>query len=73
MDKNKIDKAVARKLKSYGYSAEDLTEEEMKELREECEIELGGGIVLDGVLFNPEIGMRRIRREFERKLKEKQS
>lgn len=57
--KNKIDETIKEKLEFYGLTEEDLTAEEMEELREEVETELEGGMILDGVLFNPEILYRK--------------
>ena len=71
MDKAKIDAAMAEKLAENDLTAEDLTEDELKQLREEVECELNGGAILDGVLFNPEIFSRKMRKEWERRQREK--
>ena len=72
MDKTKIEAAMAEKLEEYDLTAEDLTEDEIKQLREEVECELNGGFVLDGVLFNPKIFSRKMKREWELRQKSKE-
>ena len=59
---DKIDKAVEGKLLMYGYIPEDLTSEEMDRLRKECELELRGGVVFDGVLFSRAVEGRKMQR-----------
>lgn len=44
------DKLIKEKLDEYGLTAEDLTAEQLKELRQEVQVELAGVIVLDSVL-----------------------
>lgn len=50
MDKTKIEAVMAERLKLHGLTADDLTEAELEQLREEVEFELNGGAILDGVL-----------------------
>lgn len=47
---NMEDKLIKEKLDEYGLTAEDLTAEQLKELRQEVQVELAGVIVLDSVL-----------------------
>ena len=56
---------IKNRLAERGLTAEDLTQEEMCQLRQETDAEERGEIVLDGVLDNPSLLYRRILREFE--------
>ena len=47
-----IKKLMQEKLKSYDFTEDDLTQDELSELREEVVAELNGKTVLDGVLFS---------------------
>lgn len=57
-----MEKKIIERLSVYGLKPSDLTEEELNTLKEEIKIEEEGGIVLDGVLSNPEIQMRAFKR-----------
>lgn len=48
----KIAKLMKSKLDSYGFTEDDLTQEELSQLKEEVEAELKGSIIMDGVLFS---------------------
>lgn len=50
-----IESKITEKLKQYGFSVGDLTEEELAALRDEIEAEAQGVIILDGVLFHKDI------------------
>lgn len=50
--KNKIAQKIKEKLELYGFQEDELTSEEMLELRQEAQAELNGYIILDGVLFH---------------------
>ena len=47
-----IQEQINKELQHYGFTKEDLTADEMAQLKEEIQIKLQGGFVLDGVLFN---------------------
>lgn len=53
-----MDDKVLQALQEAHLDVEDLTDDELKQLREEVEIEAEGGMVLDGVLTNPNIRIR---------------
>lgn len=53
-----MDDKVLQALQEAHLDVEDLTDDELKQLREEVEIEAEGGMVLDGVLMNPNIRIR---------------
>ena len=59
MGKN-IEFQMKKKAESHGVSLDLLTSEELKLLREEVEKEAKGFFVIDGVLHNPAIILRRI-------------
>ena len=48
---DEIQKEIQIELESKGFVTEDLTQEEMAELRKEVEAKLDGALILDGVLF----------------------
>lgn len=48
----KIAKLMKSELDSYGFTEDDLTQEELYQLKEEVEAELKGSIIMDGVLFS---------------------
>lgn len=50
---------INSKLEEYGLTAEDLTQEEMTQLRQEIEAEERGETILDGVLDNPSLYYRK--------------
>ena len=47
-----IQEQINKELQHYGFTEEDLTPDEMAQLKEEIQVKLQGGFVLDGVLFN---------------------
>ena len=58
---------IKAKLEKYDLTIEDLTQEEIEQLKEEITDEENGITYLDGVLDNPEIKFRRERKELEKK------
>jgi hypothetical protein len=46
-----LQEEINKELQHYGFTEEDLTPDEMAQLKEEIKIRLQGGFVLDGVLF----------------------
>ena len=54
-----IEKLIKRKCKEVGISPDILTEEERDELIDEIKEEQQGFFILDGVLSNPEIFLRK--------------
>lgn len=56
---------IKAKLDEHNLTIEDLTQEEIEELKWEIEQEEKGAQFLDGVLENPDLFYRRARREFE--------
>lgn len=52
MDEKEIKAKMKAKLDSYGFMEDDLTQEELSQLKEEVEAELKGSIIMDGVLFS---------------------
>lgn len=62
-----MEKKIIERLSIYCLKPSDLTEEELNELKEEIKFEEEGGIVLDGVLTNPEIQMRAFKRQSDLK------
>lgn len=50
-NENKIQKRIQKELESNGFTEDDLTPEEMAELRNEVEAKMEGALILDGVLF----------------------
>lgn len=47
-----MEQKIQEKLQEYGFTLEDLTTEELEQLKAEIEFEKKGGIILDGVLAN---------------------
>lgn len=45
-----MEKRINEKLQEYGFTLEDLTAEELEQLKAEIEFEEKGGVILDGVL-----------------------
>lgn len=62
-----MEKKIIERLSVYGLKPSDLTEEELNSLKEEIKTEEEGGIVLDGVLSNPEIQLRAFKRQSDLK------
>ena len=58
-----INKLMQEKLKSFDFTEEDLTQEELSELRDEVIAELNGEMVLDGVLFSIPLYGRKSKKE----------
>ncbi len=58
----KMSRLIIRKCKEYGITPDILTSDEIKELKEEIRAEQSGYMILDGVLFNPEIYVRKYKR-----------
>ena len=50
MEENIIKRKMEEKIESFGFSKNDLTQEEWSELEDEIKAELDGAIILDGVL-----------------------
>ena len=50
-NENKIQERIQKELESNGFTEDDLTPEEMAELRSEVEAKMNGETVFDGVLF----------------------
>lgn len=47
-----MEEKINKKLQEYGLTLEDLTTEELEQLKVEFEFEEKGGVILDGVLAN---------------------
>lgn len=47
-----MDKRIKEKLDEFGFTIEQLTTEELEQLKAEIEFEKKGGVILDGVLAN---------------------
>lgn len=47
-----MEQKIQEKLQEYGFTLEDLTTEELEQLKSEIEFEEKGGVILDGVLAN---------------------
>jgi hypothetical protein len=58
---------INNRLAEHGLTADDLTQEEMTQLREEIDAEQRGTTILDGVLDNPSLMYRKALKEFEKK------
>lgn len=58
---------IKARLDEYDLTIEDLTQEEIEQLKEEITAEENGAQFLDGVLSNPEIRFRKERRELEKR------
>ena len=58
-----MDKEVIDKLEHLGLTSNDLTQDELSQLKDEIKAEKEGYEVLDGVLHNPEILLRRLAQE----------
>ena len=62
MTEKELNEAVAKELEEYGIDESLLTKEEMEQLREEIRfVNEEGGVILDGVLSNPEILFRGVK------------
>ncbi|MCR4852355.1 MAG: hypothetical protein K5893_02040 [Prevotella sp.] len=55
-----MEKEIIERLRVEGFTPSDLTEDELETLRKEIEFERSGGMILDGVLSNPEIYFRKL-------------
>lgn len=55
-----MEEKVIEKLNEVGLTPDDLTKEELEQLKEEVKLEEDGLLVLDGVLSNPEIFYRKL-------------
>ena len=62
----KLNNKVKEELHFHDLSERYLTDDEMKQLREEVECWMNGGAVLDGVLSNPEIHNRKYDSRYNR-------
>lgn len=60
---------IKAKLNARSIAIEDLTQEEIEQLKWEIEQEDKGGMILDGVLDNPDLFYRGARREFEERMR----
>lgn len=56
---------INSRLAEHGLTADDLTQEEMAQLREEIEAEERGETILDGVLDNPSLIYKKALKEFD--------
>lgn len=56
---------INSRLAEHGLTADDLTQEEMAQLREEIEAEERGETILDGVLDNPSLIYKKALQEFD--------
>lgn len=56
---------INSKLAEHGLTAEDLTQEEMAQLRDEIEAEERGETTLDGIFDNPSLFYRKALRELK--------
>ena len=65
MTNSEMEKLIRKKCKENDITPDILTEDELIELRKEIEAEQKGEFILDGVLFNPDIYIRKIQREIE--------
>ena len=65
MTNSEMGKLIRKKCKENDIPPDILTEDELEELRKEIEMEQKGEFILDGVLFNPDIYIRKIQREIE--------
>lgn len=66
-----MESKIKARLDAHNLTIEDLTQEEIEQLKVQIEEEEKGGIFLDGVLSNPEIYYRRAEREFKERMKNK--
>ena len=57
-----MDNEMKSRLRDFGFTAEDLTRDELSQLREQIRAERKGKAVLDGVLSRPEVLMRKLRK-----------
>lgn len=64
-----IDELIKQKCAEYDLTPDLLTPDELAELREEIEREQNGDDLLDSVLDNPELQIRRIEKEIEEESK----
>ena len=60
-----IDKQVEKRIKAVGLEVSDLTEDELKRLREQIAKERRGICTLDGVLSDPSITFRVLKKKRE--------
>ena len=58
----KYEKEMNEKLQEVGVSKDVLTDEELSQLQQEIEAEKRGDTVIDGVLHNPELIYRNVRK-----------
>lgn len=58
-----MEEKAIKLLEEYGLQKNDLTEAEFEALKKEIEITENNGMILDGVLSNPEIFYRNLRRQ----------
>ena len=56
-----MDEKIIKVLENHGLTIDDLTEQELKELKREIKLKERGVCILDGVLSNSEIYYRRFK------------
>ena len=55
-----MEEKIKKELAEYGFSMDDLTNEELEELKQEIKLKEEGHVVLDGVLFSKPMYFKKI-------------